>query len=306
MRLLVVGKGVQGTKRASLSPENIYGFVDPNVLDADFTAISEAPLNNFDAVLLCVPDALKQSLIEYCIHHKKHVLVEKPLVFEDLEKFYEIEKAANKNSVVIYTAYNHRFEPHFVRMKDLIESDELGEHYRCRIFYGNGTARLVKESSWRDAGSGVLHDLGSHLIDLVQFWFGGAGEGLEWRKVSSNSFENDAPVHFVVQTEIGEMSVELEMTMLMWRNHFTCDLLSANGSAHISSLCKWGPSSFVKRKRVFPSGRPIETQITLTQPDPTWLSEMAHFKSLVEGDHKTDFSWDRQIQSQLQKLYPSS
>ena len=27
----------------------------------------------------------------------------------------------------------------------------------------------------------------------------------------------------------------------MWRNHFTCDVLAENGSAHIESLCKWGP-----------------------------------------------------------------
>ncbi len=34
------------------------------------------------------------------------------------------------------------------------------------------------------------------------------------------------------------------MTLLMWRNHFTCDILAENGSAHIESLCKWGPSTF--------------------------------------------------------------
>ena len=27
---------------------------------------------------------------------------------------------------------------------------ELGRLYRCRLFYGNGTARLVRESAWRD------------------------------------------------------------------------------------------------------------------------------------------------------------
>ena len=40
------------------------------------------------------------------------------------------------------------------------------------MFYGNGTARLVRDSDWRDQGSGVLHDLGSHLLDTVAYWFG--------------------------------------------------------------------------------------------------------------------------------------
>ena len=40
-------------------------------------------------------------------------------------------------------AYNHRFEPHFMRLK-LIDANKLGKIYSCRMFYGNGTARLVK------------------------------------------------------------------------------------------------------------------------------------------------------------------
>ena len=37
------------------------------------------------------------------------------------------------------------------------------------MFCGNGTARLVRNSLWRDKGNGVLGDLGSHLIDTTKF-----------------------------------------------------------------------------------------------------------------------------------------
>ena len=66
----------------------------------------------------------------------------------------------------------------------------------------------------------------------------------------------------------------------MWRNHFTCDVLAEKGTAHITSLCKWGPAKFIQRTRVLPSGRPAETIETLTQDDPTWAAEYAHFRSL--------------------------
>ncbi len=66
----------------------------------------------------------------------------------------------------------------------------------------------------------------------------------------------------------------------MWRNHFTCDVLAENGTAHITSLCKWGPTTFIHRRRVLPSGRPPEEMVTLTQDDPTWEAEYAHFKGL--------------------------
>ena len=83
---------------------------------------------------------------------------------------------ARENRAVCYTAYNHRFEPHFVRMRDVDRVGRLGEIYRCRMFYGNGTARLVRDSAWRDQGAGVLPDLGSHLLDTALFWFGDLGE----------------------------------------------------------------------------------------------------------------------------------
>jgi len=53
------------------------------------------------------------------------------------------------------------------------------------------------------------------------------------------------------------------------------------GSAHISSLCKWGPSLFTRHTRVLPAGRPDEDCVTLTQPDPTWALEYAYFKKIV-------------------------
>ena len=106
----------------------------------------------------------------------------------------------------------------------------------------------------------------------------------------------------VINTINGQPRIELEMTLCMWRNHFTCDILAENGTAHIESLCKWGPSTFTHRKRVIPSGRPPETQITLTQSDPTWASEYSHFKNLVESGAPSDLSTDIWLQKKLRKL----
>ena len=86
-----------------------------------------------------------------------------------------------RRGAVLYTAYNHRFEPHFVRMRDLVKSGALGTIYRCRMFYGNGTARLVRNSDWRDQGAGVLADLGSHVLDTARFWFGDIGDEFSHR-----------------------------------------------------------------------------------------------------------------------------
>jgi scyllo-inositol 2-dehydrogenase (NADP+) len=300
MRVIVVGLGVQGYKRRRIAGADFIADVDPVNREARYRSVAEVPLAEYDAALVCVPDNAKLDLLTYLLGNGKHVLVEKPLFAPDDALILELEALARSNGVICYTAYNHRFEPHFVRMRDLVISGELGRLYRCRMFYGNGTARLVRDSAWRDQGAGVLPDLGSHLLDTVRFWFGApAGD---FAIVSSDRFENRAPDHVVFASGTSKPQLELEMTLLSWRNHFTCDVFAEHGSAHIRSLCKWGPSTFTHRTRVLPSGRPPEHAITLVMDDPTWTAEYAHFRQLCAGGSTTDLSNDLWLNRTLRQL----
>jgi len=299
MRVVVAGLGVQGNKRQRVADGDCVCTVDPVNPEADYAHIEDVPTNSFDAVLACIPDAPKMDFLNYCVDIGKSVLVEKPLWADSAEEILALQEKALSKGVVVYTAYNHRFEPHFMRMRSLIRSGALGKIYSCRMFYGNGTARLVRNSVWRDRGAGVLPDLGSHLLDTCRFWFDDCGE--EFHLISAHSFENKSPDHVVIYAD-GEVRLELEMTMLMWKNHFTCDILAENGSAHIESLCKWDATVFTHRRRVLPSGRPAEERVVLVEPDPTWEAEYQHFTHLVESKAKTDFSSDLWIHRTLAKL----
>lgn len=300
MRVIVAGLGVQGHKRRRFAGADYVTSVDPVNKDADHRRIEDVPLSSYDAVLACIPDEPKLELLRYCIESGKHVLVEKPLWTPRDDDIQELERLARARRVVVYTAYNHRFEPHYVRMRDLIASGELGAIYSCRMFYGNGTARLVRDSTWRDQGAGVIPDLGSHLLDTCRFWFGDAVK--DFKLVTANRFENRAPDHAIITAEGQRPRIELEMTLCMWRNHFTCDVLAEKGTAHIESLCKWGPTTFRHRRRVLPSGMPPEDAVTLVQEDPTWATEYQHFKSLCERGVQTDLSNDLLIQRTLRRL----
>ena len=55
----------------------------------------------------------KIELLEHLRRHGKHVLVEKPLWAEDDAEIAAFERGARAKGVVFYTAYNHRFEPHY-------------------------------------------------------------------------------------------------------------------------------------------------------------------------------------------------
>ena len=284
MRVVVVGLGVQGRKRRAIAGADVAATVDPVSGEADYRKLADVPLGVYDAALVCTPDDAKIELLSHLLGNGKHLLVEKPLLAADDTALERLADMARRRGVVCYTAYNHRFEPHFVRMKEVLESGVLGQIYLCRMFYGNGTARDVRNSPWRDRGAGVLPDLGSHVLDTAMFWFGDLTAPFAvW---SADRFENRAYDHLAFGSR-GSPVLEMEITLLSWRNHFTADVYGEHGSAHIESLCKWGPSSFIRRTRILPSGRPPEEAITLVQADPTWSAEYEHFKGLCRGKPDT-------------------
>ena len=136
----------------------------------------------------------------------------------------------------------------------------------------------------------------------MNFWFGDLAD--DFRVISASCFENLAADHVVIGSEASNPKIELEMTLVSWRNHFTCDISAESGSAaYIESFaCKWGPSKFTRRTRILPSGRPPEETVTLVQDDPTWALEYAAFKTLVAEGARTDLSKDRWLLRTLGRL----
>lgn len=298
MRVVVIGLGIQGRKRLAVAGKDVVATVDSQVEEAKFRSIENVPLDSFEAALLCVPDNAKLNLLFYLCRNGKHVLMEKPLLANESE-ISKLEALARETQAVCYVAYNHRFEPHFVEMQKVLATRSLGEIYRMRLFYGNGTARNVR-GSWRDKDAGVLTDLGSHLLDTTFFWLG-QPPAEAFQIVSANRFENNALDHVVIASN-GVPSIELEMTLCSWRNSFVCDVYGEHGSAHIDSLCKWGPSRFTVHRRKLPSGRPDERTIVLYQDDLTWDAEYAHFQALCSSNRPVLLNKEKWISTELERL----
>ena len=278
MRVAVVGLGVQGRKRLAVAGPDVVATADPAAPDAQYPSIEAVPLDRYEAALVCTPDQMKLGLLKYLLSHHKHVLVEKPLLAPDAAALQELAGLARQGQVSCYTAYNHRFEPNLIRLKEALDHEAIGTVYLVRGFYGNGTARDVQRSAWRDEEPGVLSDLGSHLLDLMLFLFGRIeGRFTLW---SAQRFENRAFEHVLFGILDGRPAIALEGSLVSWRNTFMLDIFGERGSLHVEGLCKWGPSRFIVRRRVLPSGKPEEDTWTVERPDPTWALEYDHFKQL--------------------------
>src|SRR5262245_23387287 len=146
MKCAIVGLGIQGKKRRLVAGSDVAATVDIDHPEAQYRDIRDVPLGSFDAALVCTPDNAKIEILEYLLENGKHVLVEKPLIAPTNTELIKLKKLSAAKNATCYTAYNHRFEPHFVRMKELLSSGALGEIYLAKLFYGNGTARDVRNS----------------------------------------------------------------------------------------------------------------------------------------------------------------
>lgn len=294
MRVLVVGLGNQGRKRARVAGAGLVGSVDPVAPEATWRTLAEVPADAFQAALVCTPDDTKLELLRTLLDQGKHVLVEKPL----LAGAAELLELSRRRGVSCYTAYNHRFEPLLVKLRELLP--ELGPIYTGRFFYGNGTARDVRDSVWRDQGAGVVTDLGSHLLDMWRYLFPQALLKLElW---GAQRLENHTPDHFLALSR-GTPVWQFEGSLLSWRNHFSLDLVGELGSLSLDGLCKWGPSCLTWRRRQLPSGKPDEERWVLEQPDPTWDLEFAHFLELAARS-ESNLENDIWLESMFADLMP--
>lgn len=280
MRSIIIGLGIQGKKRRAVAADSIIAVVDPIHTEADFKDIRDVDLASYDAAYVCTPDEPKFEILSYLLSNKKHALVEKPILSSSNDEIEELIRLSDKNNTTCYTAYNHRFEPHFVAIKNIIAEGSLGKPYLLKMFYGNGTARDVKNSVWRDKGLGVLPDIGSHLLDTILFFFNDLK--ISFKPMQAHCMENNSLDYFMIGTDSKSPSITLEATLLSWKNTFRLDLLCEKGSAHIDCLCKWGPSSLIIRNRVLPSGKPDEKIETLTCKDPTWEIENKYFLKLCQ------------------------
>lgn len=130
-----------------------------------------------DAVYIATPPSSHKKYTLAAAGAGKPVYVEKPMALNHRE-CVEMIDACKNNKVPLFVAYYRRALPRFLRIKSLIDQKVIGEIRSVNIrFYQTPSEKdLTKGDNWRVdpsiAGCGYFCDLGSHMIDLLQFYFG--------------------------------------------------------------------------------------------------------------------------------------
>lgn len=102
----------------------------------------------------------------------KHVVCEKPIALT-VDEARRMRDAAVAAGIVHRVAFNYRFAPAVITARRLIADGVLGRIHRARISYLiGGLASPTTPWFWDDRVSGVLLNLGSHVIDMARYLIG--------------------------------------------------------------------------------------------------------------------------------------
>ena len=150
-----------------------------NVFGATFTTDDWRELvarDDIDLVCVAGPNFTHRDVAVAAARAGKHVWVEKP-AGRNLAETEEIAAAIEKAGVSSAVGFNYRNAPAVELARDLVASGRLGEVRHVRVqMLGDYCAHPDGALTWRFvrelAGSGVLGDLASHGMDLVQYVVG--------------------------------------------------------------------------------------------------------------------------------------
>jgi len=147
----------------------------------DYEQLLKEP--DIDAVVVALPTHLHLQCALQAAEAHKHIFMEKPIAV-NLKEAKEIVAAANKNSVKLMVGYPLRFNEKFRELKAKKEKGLLGDievAYATYISSGpffhraDGHSPVPVPDWWWNkelTGGGALVDLGSHIINLMRWFFG--------------------------------------------------------------------------------------------------------------------------------------
>jgi len=191
VRIGVVGLGLMGAGHAgTIASGKIKGLELTAVVSSDpakrarfasargFTTTEEMIASGLvDAVLIATPHYSHTTIGIQALKAGLHVLVEKPISVHkaDAEKLI----AAHTNKKKIFAAIlNQRTDPYFQKIRQLVQSGELGavrrvqwtitDWFRTHAYYSASAWR----ATWAGEGGGVLLNQCLHNLDLFQWLFG--------------------------------------------------------------------------------------------------------------------------------------
>lgn len=126
-----------------------------------------------ELVIVNTPNDSHHRYAKEALQASKHVIVEKPFTVTVQEADELIALAKQQNST-LSVFQNRRWDADFLTVRKVLEAGLLGKLVECEIHYDR-YRNYIEANTWKEeakAGTGILYNLGSHLIDQALVLFG--------------------------------------------------------------------------------------------------------------------------------------
>jgi predicted dehydrogenase len=151
------------------SAEKARQFLGADAAATDFRTVTENPA--IEIVHICTPNDRHCEALLSAIAHQKHIYCDKPLT-ADWDEAQKVAAALQDYRGTAQMTFQYRFFPATLRAKQLIDEGRVGRVLEFRAAYLHaGSADPNAPARWKltaAAGGGVIADLASHLLDLVE------------------------------------------------------------------------------------------------------------------------------------------
>lgn len=131
-------------------------YAEPEQLIAD---------EKVELVVVATPSFTHVPLALAALAAGKHVVIEKPMA-QSVEEVDQLTAAAEQAGKIVTCFQNNRFEPSFLKIRELIDSGRIGEVVLVR----RAIHRFARRADWqtlRSKGGGELPNTVSHFLDQL-------------------------------------------------------------------------------------------------------------------------------------------
>ncbi|MBM3176795.1 MAG: Gfo/Idh/MocA family oxidoreductase [Bacteroidetes bacterium] len=138
-----------------------------------FDSLKEVLESDAELVVVNTPNLTHFEFTAACLRAGKHVMVEKAFT-TNAQEAIELENLAKQQGLVLTIFQNRRWDSDFLTTKKILESEKLGTIVEAQLSYDryNPTLSPKVHKETLSQGSGILKDLGPHLIDQALVLFG--------------------------------------------------------------------------------------------------------------------------------------
>ena len=137
------------------------------------TTIEDLLRQNIDLVVITTPNDTHHPYTLQALEAGKNIVVEKPFTIDSNDAL-ELINVAKQKGLLLAVYHNRRYVSDYLTIKKILDEKLLGDVHTFEAHYDRYRAE-ERPTAWREKplpGSGILYDLGAHLIDQSLTLFG--------------------------------------------------------------------------------------------------------------------------------------